>query len=329
MNRFRMTSYTFITFICLATSGCKQRKASCPTKSLAQDATKGFQVVGGQEDAQSLPKTLRVYVQKKDRAELCSGVFISDRTLLTAGHCLKDAVLVRVSGEDTFFASSNLTSTNIELHPSYEEDIVEDGSGQRHRRIGLGQIWADLGLVHFNAGSVPEYLVGRLADHGARPSDPVQLAGYGSDSHKSAHTKGIKRYGTNQVAYIFREYNDAIGMKGLSDLFNAPEPNANQISTGSGDSGAPLYNGSGQILGLLSSVILPDTAGAEAISLFVNLARKESFSFIAPHVAGRIPATLQGLLEPSIDQTGTAQSAEASIVEEESSSVQHSCEIKI
>lgn len=147
----------------------------------------------------------------------CTATFVSDSTLITAGHC------VTPGGTVTLRNRSSARSLKIIRNPAY---------------TGIGR--DDLAIVLFAPGTASKWMP--IQKQRVASNDDVTLVGYGCTL--SSGRSGIKRIGTNSIS------STTSGVLGLSRGSTSPESGV-ESTLCPGDSGGPLFK-SNTLVGIAS-----------------------------------------------------------------------------
>ena len=181
----------------------------------------------------------------------CTATFIRSDVLMTAAHCIDR------DGAPVVVPSLKIASSVFVVHPDYPANFDKD-----------------VALVFFDrdVATVTMQLKYDLPEKG----DPVTLVGFGNNRYiqglKSAGATGVKRTGTNNVVEI---NNRGISLLGTPAAFPAGEltPTGKDSAGAPGDSGGPLLNAAGEILGIASYVSrdVGDTVIGTTYAALINL----------------------------------------------------------
>ena len=192
----------------------------------------------------------------------CSGVVISDKAVLTAGHCLEDGYLSITVG--TFAGSSSASS--VVVHPEFDTTDFYQG----------GVIKNDVAIV-FVAHSLGVNTAPILHSQAPFIGEEVVIAGFGETSPGGD-------YGTIVAGNAF--------VSQLSTQSIAISYQGDQSHPCSGDSGGPmLINVSGRqaVAGIVSQsapgVDLKKVCEPGDVSLYTNLEDPQILNFITQHVS--------------------------------------------
>lgn len=181
----------------------------------------GLAVVGGLEVPDG---EWQEVVRITQNGAVCTAVFVSQRTLLTAAHCLEDGGAVRVQ-----LPSHTETASLYYIHPSYRVRWWEH----------------DLAVVQLDRDAAPAFSL--VSAHAPVVGNDLQIVGYGTSSLYGSGTFA-KRYGNNVVRSVG---NGRIAFRGYDEPGRAPE--GMTVLNAPGDSGGPMYV-DGNVVGVSSSI---------------------------------------------------------------------------
>ena len=247
----------------------------------------GLSIAGGQETS-GYPEVVRISMDF-ERARYCTGVVVSETTLLMAAHCVKDPkrpseihVEMQASNSKRATAATAVYMWNTVAFKELQDD--ED-------------IARNLAVVEFASAPFsppfakisPKVWSEQWADTG----DTAVIVGYGADRFGSPEevrlSIGVKRVGTQTI------------MARSGNFYELSSPLRNgMVVRGSlaanGDAGSPLYDQAGHLIGLgvayhlrnedgeilpyetdsYSNRYYPETGAASAHNAFVSLSSSES-----------------------------------------------------
>ena len=187
----------------------------------------------------------------------CTGVFINETTMLTAGHCLGE------NSADEYTLSVNGTAPTEKHYVASAYPKPWESPGQ------------DLAILKFpptvtRSLGISSFLP--ISQTAPRPGDPVTLIGFGKTDHSDNRTKGVKHYGSNNISAI---EDWKIYLRGVSGPTNTPGIN---VVADSGDSGGPLLNASDEIIGVAS---MADMIEGEFWATYVSIQNENAKKFLA------------------------------------------------
>jgi secreted trypsin-like serine protease len=221
-----LASFFILAPICtLPISACKSR---------AENESR-VKVVNGKALKESdFPAVIQIaYDMGGGASATCSATWISDRTVLTAAHCIEGAdsspgkvSVVRGTGK-------GLRALKAISHPTYRPN-----SGSGH----------DIAILVFKEQSSQFYIPVALTQ--AQAGDPLTIVGFGKFDHLNGKSGGTKRMGTNKVSAI--DYQGRVDFVGLVSPINN-EGTGESVTNSQGDSGGPMIIKS-RVQGVSSSV---------------------------------------------------------------------------
>lgn len=191
-------------------------------------------VVGGREGGPGAASTLMVL---NARGGVCTGIVLSQRTILTAAHCTEGGVDLRVHWRDGGGEPVLIAPASVTFHPEFEAKAI----AARRRSV-------DLALLR-----LPSPLPGRFSPatlfDGALPraGTPVTLAGYGVSREGEARTTGTYRSATLSAV-------EPYGPGRILIWASDPETAGKKPGAGAcqGDSGGPILVGGADVAAVTS-----------------------------------------------------------------------------
>lgn len=193
-------------------------------------------VLQGELDEITHPSSVRIFPVKNGAYGICTAGVIGANTLITAGHCLEgvDSVLVEILGV-------KIMTTKWRIHPNfqYNQTILENSFTASD--VAIIELPSQFNLA------VPAAPIGSET---IKAGECFSWVGYGrNDVTSNANTDGKRRIGANVITRVATSGSTPVPYSHTerSDMTS----NASAVF-GKGDSGAPVYNKEGEIIGVVS-----------------------------------------------------------------------------
>lgn len=238
-----------------------------------------LKVLGGKKDNKSHPAAVALLITFDDNQKInCTGTVVAKRKVLTAAHCLvsknnkraKNVKILNDLGVTEGKVDGSIASSDFQVKASFVADPEGLSSSQSMQRRSN-----DIGMVSFNK-DLP-YNAASIAKKATSKGDKVGLIGYGysqvnGDTGEIKRTASVRKSAESQVSSV----QDGVIVVSTDDL-------TKRGSIASGDSGGPLLNTRGEVVGVASgagSGVKSDSGRFEYTGVFANIAESSNAEFI-------------------------------------------------
>ena len=259
-------SFKHLTWFCLvalSASACKTASGDNIVK-----------VVNGINDNQSFPATVALAALNthNDLLLYCTGTFIRDDLLMTAAHCTQGA------GTNKFVVFSNHAPWAKERPTSSQYTVHQDFSMDEPSPRP-----SDLAFILFPKNTAPPNMIAQIASEDEPVDASVTMVGYGGATPSwQWDVLGVRRIGKNQIAGLW--YGGPYRMIKVNTNSEFTPMDASSINEG--DSGGPLYNAHGHLIGIgQSGRYLEDKKYWD--SRFIDLLVPRLANFVKSQLAGK------------------------------------------
>ena len=256
-------------------AGCKKQTSS------------GLKVIGGVEDYTSFPAAIGLLSKKSDGTlESCTGTIVRDDLVLTAAHCINDAVATVIF--DRLGDNQNpIKARSQVIFPGYP--------GSEKGFTGLS---SDVAFLIFDKGTLAGRAAAAIAGGSVKAGEQVRLVGYGRTDFSTEFESNpqLKRFsGTNQVSEI----------DGPAIILKSATVGMTTSGVSNGDSGGPQFNVRGEVVGIadrkgmiIESDDQPSNAAINsnqpAYSFYINVTDPGVASFIHAVMSDSNPSSSSG-----------------------------------
>jgi hypothetical protein len=224
----------------------------------------------------TFPSTILLVSMSAEGQSICTGTFINDSQVITAGHCVEGH---SPSKPSIYYA----TEKGGQMVP-----VAQAVSFVRNPKYSFaeGVSQYDLSVINFPARTAPA--VTPLAEAAPEVGEEFTIVGYGNNANflskgvLDGAGAGVKRAGKNFISAVEEGMITFAGLTGVETAPVQGEKAGELVSSGSGDSGGPLFV-NGKIAGITSGGGLSKTEDGldVAISLYVDVNSPVSRAFLA------------------------------------------------
>jgi S1-C subfamily serine protease len=183
----------------------------------------------------------------------CSASLIRPDVLLTAAHCVIDRKTGRTKGVRTVGANSR-KMVAVKPHPQFDNGVRYD--------VALVQLEGDL------AGGTVVAFSSELPKEG----DWMRVVGFGgnqyTDTRGVVEGVGVKRTGWTKVTHLDDHFIYTRGMRNATPS-DSNRPTGRDVALAGGDSGGPMLNREGVIVGIAAQINSQHVPASETLSIIV------------------------------------------------------------
>ena len=160
--------------------------------------------------------------QNPNGASACTGTWVSDRTIITAAHCIDyqapnpDQTSVRTG------TGAGAKATRVHMFPGY---------------IPHQAVAHDVAILEFPPNTSNVFTA--LASSQASPGDRLTIVGWGNFDHNTGTGAGTKRSGSNTVLSV--DQFGRIVFEGMRSPAPGAEGTGENVTNSQGDSGGPMF----------------------------------------------------------------------------------------
>lgn len=227
------------------------------------------------------PDEYRAVVMLKVGEGLCTGTFVSDFQVLTAAHCVEGVKSIHIIEKQDWRALFSMKviaeAERWAAHPLYS--IKTKGR-------------YDLAVVEFPKATAPAIMA--LKDVRPKLGETVTIVGFGNNDIASKIVNGDleqsgsthKRKGQNRIGAL--EEGQVIFTGSLSERHAQRQGYGpgQKVGLGSGDSGGPMFNEQGELVGIASGVDVNTNEAGDILtyfSRFCDLSSESSRQFLVDY----------------------------------------------
>ncbi len=256
-------------FISLAVAACGGQSPSTSESKV----TNGITVSGS-----TFPSAVLLISQSAQGESICTGTFVNDSQVVSAGHCVEGLSKSRpnliVATEKNGKIVPLARALSYARNPSYS---IEDGVSPN-----------DLSVINFPANTSPA--ITPIAAESPAVGEVFTIVGYGNNQNfrdskgvLNGSGAGTKRAGSNRISQVQDGMISFAGLTGTAAI-EGIKP-GQYVASGSGDSGGPMFVND-TLVGVTSGGGLARTQdGLEiAISFYVDLNSDISKAFLVKHL---------------------------------------------
>lgn len=245
------------------------------------ESTSSTKVINGKDASAEYPAVVTYSVTLQSGQGDCTGTFVSDTVMITAGHCVADAA----SASDLFIPATAIRAVDFRIQPSFASK--DFGNSMPY----------DMAVIKFPPGTAPATM--NLAKSAPKIGDPLTIVGFGqTDLQQNGAGAGTKRSGNNTVRRL------EAGLIMFSGTFASTNQEGKDGASSYGDSGGPLLI-NGELTGTCSGEF--DRSESDYTDTYVNVFSSTYQQFLreATENGYDIPSVSQLLTQTPSTETGT------------------------
>jgi hypothetical protein len=277
-----------------------------------QPQASSVKIFGGTETS-DYPAVLRMLIDKT-RGRFCTGIAVSESTVLMAGHCIKNETLAADGGIYVDLKANLKPGITAEQMNAAKKNVAMWNAVGNLELLTDQAAARDLAVVWFENAPFQSHVkisADALAGRSAAARTPVTLVGFGATEFGASigalNSGGTKRAGSNTIAAVNE------GLYIIKADLRSERPHADNAAQAAGDAGGPLFDDKGELIAVGTGVrllkadgsstgtvagpwkyLLPNpTDAAYAENAFVSLASPEALDLL--RYAVRRGAKIDGL----------------------------------
>lgn len=273
IKKVPMVSFAIVSLLVTTLIGCNQDQLGSEL-----DITNGIMV-----SEKKMPQVAFLISEQGDMESICTGTFVNDHQVVTAGHCVEDLdqfnplmyVVDQYNSNGQRQRIRRAQAVGYSRNPRYSDSENNGVNGH------------DLAIVNFPENTSANFA--RISPLAPKVREAILIAGYGNNrtfldqnDNQQGTGAGTFRIGRNFITEVSNGMLYFEGIPARTSGIAAGE----HATSASGDSGGPLFDSKGQLAGVTSGGGLEETAtgSMKSVSSYVNLNSSESRKFLTANL---------------------------------------------